>query len=361
MSPQIAELLADPVAVRWRQPFVTALGRRPMTTRNLVVRVRLSNGLVGYGEGSSSLAMPTQTVEAMREAVDRLRPRLIGRSLASYQTLIAALWGHAGSHPTALAAVEMALFDACARTRGLPLYRLLGGRTTSVESDLTLAAWPAPRASRVARLAWRRGFRRFKIKVGTEDLDADLRRVLAVALAAPRAELLLDANQGWTVGQTLRALRALERRRIIPRLIEQPVPRAATTALRELARRSPIPVFVDESARSPDDLRHIVRHRLAQGVNIKLAKSGILGALQMVRLARRAGLRLMIGCMAESTIGLSASVHLACGLGVFEEVDLDTHWLLYPLRCRSALTAAGPRLSVSRRSPGTGIVWTGPA
>lgn len=338
-----------------RRPFITALGAKTVS-RNVAVRVQLAGGLTGWGEGSASLALPQETQPAMLRAIGAATPLLEGRDLRRWAALIPALWERAPEHPTALSAVEIALLDAFARSQRLPLYRWFGGAHSSVTTDLTLSAWPPARAAAVARAAFRRGFRRFKIKVGTANRDADAARVAAVRRACPRAAILLDANQGFTVAQAERFLGDVQRARVRVALLEQPVAAGDLDGLAYLTRRLRVPVAADETVRTPTDARRVIRRRAARVINVKVAKSGVLGALAIMRLARAAGLRLMLGCMAESRVGLSASVHLACGTGAFAYIDLDSGFLTGPAPARGGFTVSGPRLSVSADQSGTGII-----
>ena len=93
----------------------------------------------------------------------------------------------------------------------------------------------------------------------------------------------------------------------------------------------------------------------ADGVNIKVAKSGLLGALDIIHIAQRFKKRLAIGCMEESKVGLAASVHLACGTGAFEWVDLDSVFLLEPTGQRGGFHMKGPKYSVKGIGPGIGL------
>jgi len=111
-----------------------------------------------------------------------------------------------------------------------------------------------------------------------------------------------------------------------------------------LQKRSPAPVAADESVRSPEDALRVIEARAAGVLNIKLAKTGVRGALDIAALARAAGLKLMIGCMQETARGLSPSVHLACGLGAFSYCDLDSDALLGPGQPRGEFRREGPLL-----------------
>ena len=355
MSPLcIVGVEAIPWPVVMRRSFVTALGAKTRSS-NMLVRIRLSDGSTGYGEGSASLAMAHETRPAMLHTVEALTPLLHGQDARGWAALIPRLWTRGRAHPTATAAVETALLDALARSRRVALFQWLGGSVSSVTTGLTISAWPAAQAGAAARQAARRGFRQLKIKVGSDDLDGDMARVLAVRRAAPHARLLLDANQGWTVRQTEACVRRLRRARVPIALIEQPLPADDLDGLASLTRRLDIPIAVDETVKTPADALRVIRRRAARVINIKLAKSGLTGALAIIHIARTAGLRLMIGCMAESRAGLAASVHLACGTGGFAYVDLDSHLLTRSVPARGGFRAHGPLLSVSAQWHGTGV------
>jgi L-alanine-DL-glutamate epimerase-like enolase superfamily enzyme len=106
--------------------------------------------------------------------------------------------------------------------------------------------------------------------------------------------------------------------------------------------RAGVPIVLDETVFSPDDCRRAIDLRLGQGVNIKIAKSGIAGSADILRLARRAGLRLMIGCMTETMVGLSAGLCLAGGTGAFDYVDLDSvHFLHHRARRGDGIAVDG--------------------
>ena len=119
-------------------------------------------------------------------------------------------------------------------------------------------------------------------------------------------------------------------------------------------------MVADESARSVEEARRLIRRKTVSAINIKLAKSGLSGAREIIRLARPAGVRLMIGCMAESAVGLSHSVALACGSGAFDFVDLDSHLLVVSPHCRLGFSAHGPRLWARPSRPGSGVTFPGP-
>ena len=120
------------------------------------------------------------------------------------------------------------------------------------------------------------------------------------------------------------------------------------------------PVILDESVQNPADARRAVAGRLAQGVNVKLAKSGLRRGREIVdefsKLPRRP--ILMIGCMAESKLGLAASAQWAMGLGVFDYADLDSDLLLKKIPGMTGYQRRGPWIALPKKpAPGLGVGW----
>ena len=345
MTPRIAAVELSPINLPMRQPFVTAAGSK-RESRNLSVLLRLDDGTAGYGEASASLAWPDQTQTVMKKALAPIARRLIGLPISRWQQLSEEVWKSAGRYPPAAAALECALLDAYTRARGISLWRWFGGKRRSVTTSLTISAWPPDTAGRAARAAARSGFRRLKVKLTGKNVDEDFQRLLAVHRAAPRAALWLDGNQGFTAEQAVRFCARARSARLPVRLFEQPVPRQDWEGLARVEKEGRIPVVADESVRGPDEARKLVRRRAAPVINVKLAKCGIFGALEIIRLSKRAGVRLMIGCMAESAPGIRPSVALACGTGAFDYVDLDSHLLVVSPPGPAGFVTRGNRLSL---------------
>lgn len=182
-------------------------------------------------------------------------------------------------------------------------------------------------AERVRAVA--RQFRVLKLKLGSGDLGHDEAVVAAARTAAPQACLLADVNGGWSVTETLAMLPRLAALNL--RLVEQPFHHnLGLEAWRELAERRralpgpQLPVYADESAQSAADVATLAG--LAQGVNVKLLKcASFAGAVEMMAAARRQGLGVLLGCMIESSVGVTAAAHLAPWA---DYVDLDGHLYL---------------------------------
>lgn len=353
--PTIQSIKIQPASFRLLTPFITAAGEKSIT-RNIQVRVILSDGTPGLGEASTSLAMPEVTPEVMERVLNALAPVVRNSDISDYRALIQTCWEKQPYHSPPVAALECALLDAYTRWKGQPLYKFLGGRETTVETDLTLSVGGPARLATAAKRAWRRGFRRFKIKLAGDSPKEDAQRVAAVHKAVPKAALVADGNQGMNLSKARKFIRWLERWEIPLTFLEQPVPKYDLRSMRLLRLDCPFPLFADEAVLTPADAAKVFQSGAADGINVKIAKSGIIGALDIIQVARTAKKRLAIGCMEESKAGLAASVHLACGTGAFEWVDLDSVLLLEKSPLNGGFDISGPILSVGRIRRGIGIV-----
>jgi L-alanine-DL-glutamate epimerase-like enolase superfamily enzyme len=347
--------------VRWplRRPFVTALGRKDHSD-NVLVCVRSAGGAYGVGEASSSLAMPHQTGPRMAAALGRLGRLFHGADLRDLPRWIGRLWAAEPELPTAVAAFETALWDALARAEGIPFAWLWGDGDGALTTLITLSVGSPETVARDARAAARRGFRSLKIKLnGTDPVELNRSRLRAAHGAAPRARFLLDANQSFHPEGLAALLDALRRDGLPVELVEEPFPKGNHRWLSAVRGRWSTPILLDESVQNAADARAVVRARLAQGANVKLAKSGLWGGREILRVFDAAPFRarMMIGCMAESSLGLAASVQFAVGLGRFDDVDLDSDLLLAPTP-GGGFQRRGPVIRLPRRAPaGLGIPW----
>ena len=118
---------------------------------------------------------------------------------------------------------------------------------------------------------------------------------------------------------------------------------------------SPVPVAADEAVFTSFDAFKLAKEEAVDVINIKLARSGLLDALNIIAVAKAAGLELMLGCMLELNVGLAFSVHLACGVGEFSYIDLDSHALLSHLPFKGSFEVKGPKLVVKNIKKGIGI------
>lgn len=327
MNLQITELAAEPRTLPMQSPFESAR-RRSTVAENVLVTVTLANGVTGWGEASPASYVTGEEAAGVLDAVPDAAAALQGQDAARIERWSAALDEALPHRPTTRSAVEMALLDALTRSWGVPLWTYFGGAVTEVRSDLTIPITEPENAGELSARAAALGYRSLKIKVGGPDRDADFRRVLAVSQAAPGAGIRLDANQGFAPGEALAFLARCEQAGVPVEIMEQPVPRDDWDGLAEVTRGSRVPVIADEAVVDARAALRVAATGAAHGINIKVAKAGLLGALRIIAIARAGGLKLMLGCMLESLPGIGASLHLACGTGAFDYLDLDSHSLI---------------------------------
>jgi len=308
------------------QPFCTALGSHD-TLDNLLFVLTLADGTKGYGEAAVATHITGETIPVTRRNLQAAGHWLVGQDVRDALTISRALHERWGDNPAMIAAVEMALFDALTRRFGCPLWKLFGPRCRKLQTDITIVIADLAQTQDAVRRFYRQGFRQFKVKIG-RDFDPDVARVATVRKLAPKAVICLDANQGFSVATMLEFLKVLQRLRIRPALLEQPVPRADLEGLKKISRSTGIPVCADESARSLKDVVAVIRAGAASVISVKLMKSGLVEAAAIARVAQAAGLKLMISGMMESSLAMTASAHLAAGLGCFSYVDLDTPFFI---------------------------------
>ena len=305
------EVAARIVTLELAETFV--ISRESADTAD-VVQVEIQHeGVSGYGEGApierygdsaeSALAYIEEHAERLGDdpfALDEIESALEPREWA------------------ARAALDAALHDLQGKLTGLPVWRLLGLRQEGPPTSWTI--WlgdPDDMARRAAMVSDR--FLRLKLKLGARD-GLDVERVRAVH-AVTNAPLQVDVNEYWTFDEARDALPQLAELGV--EYCEQPLPAGDADGVR-LKRESPIPIFVDEDCHRLEDVAACAER--GHGITIKLSKSGgIREAVRMASAAQALGLRVMLGCMLESGLGIAAGAQVA---SMYEYVDLDGNLLL---------------------------------
>ncbi len=291
------------------------------TAPNVLVRIELENGLVGWGNAAPDEHVTGETAESVERTIKEIfLPFLLGQDASRIESLWARLRCLAPHQPAALAAVDIALYDLLGKIAGLPLCRLLGNARDHITTSVTLSIEETALSLARATEFQAQGFQALKVKCGL-NVAADIERIRAIRqTVGGEMRISLDANQGYSVAETLRVLAAVQDCGIA--FIEQPVAARDLEALREVCRRSPVSVMADESVLDAAD----VLLTPAPLVNLKLMKTGgITGALKANAVAEARGIRAMLGCMDESRVSMAAAAHLALALENIAYADLDGH------------------------------------
>lgn len=311
------QLHAEIVTVHTKHPFIIARGGFS-EYRVVWVRLRDDDGAEGWGEASPS-KFYGETADSVMAALAMFRPLLEKASSWSIDAIERELERTLRGNAAARCAISAALHDLAAKRLGVPLWKMWGlDATAAPRSSFTIGIAPDAETLR-ARVREAAGYPILKIKLGSS-WDREVLRI--VREEAPQATLRVDANAAWNAKQTLGMLQALSD--VGVDMLEQPLPPHDLEGLRFVRERSPIPVVADESCIVASDIPRLVG--VVDGINIKLAKCGSLReAMRMIAVARAHGLRVMCGCMIETTLGIAAAAHIA---PLLDDADLDGAALL---------------------------------
>jgi L-Ala-D/L-Glu epimerase / N-acetyl-D-glutamate racemase len=312
------------VTMRLVEPYAIAYETIEQTT-NVFVRVETNSAIVGYGCAAPDREITGETPEGVLRAVaDVIGPAFKGADPLRSALLLQRLWEPLASQPSAMAAADMALYDILGKAAGLPLWKILGGFRDRMRTSVTIGISPVAETVRRARAWVDDGFRCLKIKGGVS-VEEDVARVLAVREAVGDAiELRFDANQGYTVDESLAFVERVRPARL--ELIEQPTPRGEPDLLGRVASGVAIPVMADESLMTLRDAYRLARKNFADMVNVKLMKvGGISESIKINAVARAARLEVMVGCMDEAALGIAAGLHFALARPNVMYADLDGH------------------------------------
>lgn len=304
------ELILRDIHLPMRHPFTIALGTTTVQ-HNLLVELR-QDGVSGYGEGASTHAYEEFTAPSMRAALEAVRPQIENAQLNDPTQLWDQLLPVLGHNRFALCALDEAAHDLWGKLNGAPVWKLWGLELKNLPlSDYTIGIDPIEKM--VAKMKEFDGWPIYKIKLGTNDDLAIVRELRRHTDAVFR----IDANTAWSAEQTIAI--APELKKLGVEFLEQPLPRDDWDGMRRVFRECALPVFADESCLVEGDVPRCAG--FFHGINIKLTKAGgLTPARRMIARARELGLKVMVGCMNESSIGISAIAQL---LPLLDHVDMD--------------------------------------
>jgi L-alanine-DL-glutamate epimerase-like enolase superfamily enzyme len=228
-------------------------------------------------------------------------------------------WMGEGGPAPARCALELALLDRIGRIEGKPLYQVLDlPEPEPLPTSFTIALDTPQKMAEIARNE--KAYPILKLKLGGED-DEDC--IAAIREVRPDAKLRVDVNAAWDLPKAIKMVRQLSVYNL--ELIEQPLGRDQITEMGILQSTTHIPIVADESVQNIEDV-HALGLAGVAGINLKLMKTGgILPALEMIRIARDYNMRIMLGCVIETSLGVTAMAHLS---GLAEWIDLDAPLLI---------------------------------
>jgi muconate cycloisomerase len=351
------QISVETFTVNKRFPLTISRGTTAQTM-NVWVRA-IADGIEGWGEASPfsiGVGEQRQTTEILLEALQGIAPLLEAFSPWEKQKIEEVL--QAAQIPSAAwAAIDMALHDWQGKRLKLPLWRLWGlDRDRIVPISVTIGInSPSGAVQRLRDWQPVTGANVLKVKLGSsEGIEADQGMLMAIREAAPDAQLSVDANGGWSLEDAVRMCSWLAKMGV--KYVEQPLGREAEVGImeessfKELYKRSPLPIFVDESCFTSKDIPQLADR--VHGVNIKLMKcGGLTEAIRMVHTAKACGLQVMFGCYSDSAISNTAAAQLS---PLADYLDLDSHLNLIDDPFSGALIQDGRLLP--NDLPGLGVI-----
>lgn len=290
------------------------ISRESYDTQNTLIVHLTENGHTGYGEATSNPYYQI-TQSSLESEIEAIRSEIESYAFTKPETFHDWL-SEKGLSNFALCALDLAAHDLYGKLLNKPCYKIWG---TSIEkypiSNYTIGIDSIE--NMVAKME-EKPWPIYKIKLGTKD---DV-KIVSELRKRTKAKFRIDANCAWTAAQTI--MYAPELKELGVEFIEQPLKAADWGGMEKVAHRAVLPIIADESCIVEEDVEKCALH--FNGINIKLTKcGGITPALRMIDKGRELGLKIMVGCMTESSVGISAIGQL---LPQLDYVDMDGAMLL---------------------------------
>jgi L-alanine-DL-glutamate epimerase-like enolase superfamily enzyme len=308
------QLFFHRVDLRLKHTFTIAHDSRDVQP-TLIVELR-DGPFIGFGEATATRYYGI-TIDGMVASLEAIRSLIEGYDLADPEQFWAAMHPYMAKNPFALCALDQAAWDLWAKKQGQPLYKRW--HLNPEDSPLTDYTIGLDTPERMVAKMQERPWPLYKIKLGRPDDDIELVRALR---RHTDATFRVDANCGWSAEETI--TKSIQLRDLGVEFIEQPLPASDWEGAKKVYQQSALPIIADESCIVQSDVDRCAGY--FHGVNIKLTKcGGLTPARRMIARARELNLRVMVGCMTESSVGISAIAQL---LPLLDYADLDGAMLI---------------------------------
>jgi L-alanine-DL-glutamate epimerase-like enolase superfamily enzyme len=294
------------------------------TANNLAIKITTDTGLVGWGEASPCTVITGDSQNTNYVTAQTIARLIKGKNALAIAARMLEVNNVTIGDSSVRSAFDMALYDIAAKAANMPLYQFLGGERRELRTDLTIGIKDTVEETVAqAKSIIEAGFNAIKLKVGRPGLE-DVPHVKAVReLIGPNMALKMDSNQGWDYPTAVANINAMEELNL--QYAEQPIAVWDYEGLARLRKKVNLPICADESVFDHRDALKLVKMGAVDYLNIKLGKSGgIYIGLKINAIAEAAGMKCMIGCFAESRLGLSAAAHLAMARPNISFIDLDS-------------------------------------
>lgn len=331
--------------LRTKHPFGISYGSSS-DSFNILVRIQYGD-IEGLGE-SSPASYHSESPATVMAVLEELKKKdLLGDDPFAIQEISRRMDKEIAGNYSAKSGIEMALHDICGKIAGKPLHQMWGLSGLALPiTDFTIGIDSLEMLERKTKEAVAEGFKVLKVKQGT---SYDREIIKTVRKVAPDLPLRVDANGAWSPKQAVEMAKFLAENNV--QFIEQPLPKFAhLEEWRFVRENAPIPIYADESCCRASDVARLAG--VVDGVVVKLAKTGgLFEAMRVIHTARAHNLKIMFGCMIESSIGVTAASHLA---SLVDHLDLDGAMLLAEDPYDGAVYKDGQMTLPDR--PGLGVI-----
>jgi L-alanine-DL-glutamate epimerase-like enolase superfamily enzyme len=350
---KITAVKVEEVRLHLCEPFVTALLARDFQM-TLFVKVVTDEGVSGFGEAVPTRHVTGETLESCRTAINELGEKLSGMNPLDLERIHKTMDRHLVNNSAAKAGIDIALHDIKGKIMNQPLYRVLGGASNSIETDITFSIMDNDALVEKVKRRVGEGYRIMNIKTGL-DPDRDIEAVAKVRESVGGGVVLkIDANQGYSVADAIKVINATKKYNI--RAYEQPSPSWDRDGMARIRLSTGAKIIADESIRTHVDAVDYVKSAACDMMNIKLMKSGgIFKAEKINAVCEGAGINCMVGCMVESRIAIAAGAHFAASKINVTEADLDGFILTKELAFVSGGFTAKEGVITLLDKPGLGL------
>ncbi|KAA3606262.1 MAG: dipeptide epimerase [Calditrichaeota bacterium] len=290
---------------------------------NFILQLETDTKIIGFGCAAPDFVVTKEKPEEVEEAFQNtLLPALKGANPFHFTKIMHDLKLQKTVKSSALAMVDMALYDLISKFSGVPLYKFLGVYRESIPTSVTIGILPFEETMQKAKEWINKGFFILKIKGGL-DWEEDFHKLKTLRERFPKLTLRYDGNQGLTLVQALNFSKAVENLEV--EIIEQPLLISEEKHYFDFSEKTSQPIMADESIKTLKDTFRLAKDNLVDMINIKLMKvGGIQEAFHINSVAKSAGYEVMVGCLDECQLGISAGLHFALSRPNIEYADLDS-------------------------------------
>jgi o-succinylbenzoate synthase len=355
--PRIVKVETIPVSIPMKAPFaMSSTVGTESKGEYIILKITTEDGIIGIGESSPFMPITSESQLSEVMIIEKsLKPLLLGEDIFNVEKIWSRMESQVPRNTAAKASVDMALYDAMGKALGVPIYKLLGGKTR----DRIQLCWGLSirSSSEIADIVTERvgkGFKALKLKIGI-DPRQDVKNVETIRNAVgEEVTLRLDANQAYTKDEALRVLKKFEPYGI--EFIEQPLRYWDLDGMTSLRSQLSIPIASDESLYTFHDAMTLVKRQAVDVVNIKLSTrtGGFTPSKKVAAICEAEGIPNWVGSSLEFGIGTAASLHFATAIGnVKYACDLTGGWVVEDVIAEDTIIENG--CAVVPEKPGLGI------